>query len=165
MIARISNRDEVEQGLREAAELRAKKLIPAPTLNETREIQAWAIEDVATLLAIEARPAGVDEKLAVFDRTMLHWLYIAAFADAMQDRCDIEETRRIDTLAAAVLCRRCAQPFLHANHGYDGKRMISIVEAQEEGTADHVFVCPHGEEVTVPDDCVTEHPGAHSADH
>lgn len=68
-------------------------------------LQGWAVEDVGRVLRADARPKGVGDVLTALDRVALLWLYVAAFADEMQSRCEDEEEKRINTLAQSVLCR------------------------------------------------------------
>lgn len=154
MIGRIANTAEVEQGIREAAAARADRLFPQPTMNEMALLESWAHADVGNVITKDARPKGIGENLSSLDRVALHWLYVCSFADAMQSRCEDEEERRVETLAAAVLCRQCAQPFLHANHGFNAAperwtttatAILHTGEAIARGEADHPFTCPHGE--------------------
>jgi len=173
MIGRIANIKEVEQGIREAAEARANRLYPQPTMNELHVLESWAIEDVTRVVNADARPRGVLASLSALDRVGLLWLHVAAFADQIRARCEDEEEKRIATLAAAVLCRHCAHPFLHPNHGYYGGdtstvtafAIIQADDAMARGDEDHPFVCPHGDELLTPEDCITDHPDAHSANH
>ncbi|HEX8851212.1 MAG TPA: hypothetical protein VF761_16925 [Gemmatimonadaceae bacterium] len=159
MIARILNTSEVETGIREAAEARASRYYPQPLMSELAPLlQTWALDDVGRVLHADARPKGVGDELTALDRVALLWLYVAAFADEMQSRCEDEEDKRISVLAQAILCRHCSQPFLHVNHGAD---LHALAEGLEPTGHDHVFYCPHGEEVITPRDCITDHNTPH----
>jgi hypothetical protein len=170
MTGRITNTGSVETAIREIAQERAASLFPQATMNEMGVLEQWAHEGVERVLATVAQPIGVSKTLSALDRVALNWLYVAAFSDEMQSRCEDEEEKRIDVLAAGVLCMHCAQPFLHANHGYHGQELASVTSravldaaaAFDRGEADHTFACPHGDELLSPRDCITDHLTPHS---
>ncbi len=155
MIHRLTNRDEVEQLIKEAARDRARKT--RPDGNCGAELEA----DIAVVLARDAEPKGISAKLSPLDFAALHWLYVAAFAEEMESVCTDMHDDHIKTMAAAVLCRYCAQPFLHVNHGDPD----ALKRGLEPEVRDHPFTCQHGEEVIDPRDCITDHPEAHDANH
>lgn len=162
MICRLTNAAEIEQGIREAAEERALRLFPQPAMTELSVLSGWADEDVSAVLARDGQPARVIYRLSGLDRLALDWLYVCAFADEMQSMCEDAEDKRIDALAAAVLCRHCSHPFLHTDHSRD---VLALAQGREPVEPDHIFICPHGEDVVTPRDCVTDHPDAHGPSH
>lgn len=160
VIYRLLNPREVEEGIREMAredaEFRAR-LIP---LGQTEEIalpwpeslHSYANHSVARVVTRDGKACGprvfrgasgqsLHELLPEMERERLRWIYVAAFALQFAELAEEAEDTRIQHRGRALRCGACG----------------TVAGKHNVAEAGHEFRCPHGEMVTLPVDCITDH--------
>lgn len=149
MIPKILNLQEVEQGIRESAQADASDVGWSSIYGSFAQA-ALIVYRVAFACARISGADGLSFKawasVPILERNRLTWLWLEAYAHAMQDRLAQELRQQIERSAGQLRCQKCGEPDTHGDHFAATKGHL------------HLFVCPHGQEVSWAHDCIKDHP-------
>ncbi len=140
--AKITNAAEVETGIREAAAKRVEATQATEVSDET--VNVAVVEVVTRDARWTAKSIPSAFRMRPADQNRLAWIFVEAYAAAMIERLATEAEEQLDAEAEAVKCMTCGKSFVEGEH----------FDLEPES---HPFTCPHGHEVTLPEDCLTDH--------